>query len=136
LPQLRDFIGRFRPAGIPAERHGELAAELEPVLALLAPTDRDCARIIAAARETAAKISADARRQVAEIEAAASERAQAAREEAVQGVLIHVRDEAGRAMDEAAVAASRRHAPAEWRVKELISEALGLVLAAPGTGPE
>lgn len=136
MPQLRDFIGRFRPASIPADRHGELAAELEPVLALLAPADRDCARIIAAAREAAAKISADARRQAAEIEAAASERAQAAREEAVKGVLIHARDEAGRAMDEAAVAAGRRHDLAEWRVKELIGEALGLVLAAPETGPE
>jgi vacuolar-type H+-ATPase subunit H len=135
LPQLRDFIGRFRPASIPADRHGELAAELRPVLALLAPTDNDCAQIIAAARETAARISAGARRQVSEIEATAGRRAQAAREEAVEQVLVHARDQARRAMDEAAVAASRRPDPAEWQVKELISEALRLVLTAPGTGP-
>ena len=135
MPQLRDFIGRFRPASIPADRHGELAAELDPVLALLAPADSDCARIIAAAREAAAKISADARRQVSEIEAVAGVRAQAARQEAVELVLIHARDEARRAMDEATVAASRRHDPAEYQVKELISEALGLVLTAPGSGP-
>lgn len=135
MPQLRDFIGRFRPASIPVDRHGELTAELEPVLALLAPTDSGCARIIAAAREAAGKISADARRQVSEIEAAATERAQAAREEAVERVLLSARDEARQAMDEAAAAAGRRHHPAEYQVKELISEALGLVLTAPGTGP-
>ncbi len=135
MPQLRDFIGRVRPASIPADRHGELAAELGPVLALLAPTESDCAQIIAAAHGTAAKISADARRQVSEIEAEASERAQAVREEAAERVLMSARDEARRAMDEAAVVASRRHNPAEWQVKELISEALRLVLTAPETGP-
>ncbi len=135
MPQLRDFIGRFRPASIPADRHGALAAELEPVLALLAPTDSGCARIIAAARETAEKISADARRQVSEIEAVAGERAQAAREEEVERVLIHARDEARRAMDEAAAVAGRRHDPAECQVEELISEALGLLATAPGSGP-
>lgn len=135
MPQLRDFIGRFRPASIPADRQGELAVELGPVLALLAPTDSDCAQIIAVARGTAAKISAGARGQVSEIEAAAARRAQTAREEAVERVLIHARDEARRVMDEAAVAASRRHGPAEWQVKELISEALRLVLTTPGTGP-
>lgn len=133
--QLRDFIWRFRPASVPADRQGELAAELGPVLALLAPTDSDCAQIIATARRTAAKISGDACRQVSEIEAVAGRRAQAAREEAVERVLMSARDEARRVMDEAAVAASGRHGPAEWQVKELIGEALGLVLTAPGTGP-
>lgn len=135
MPQLRDFIGRFRPAAVPVGRQGGLAAELGPVLALLAPTDSDCAQIIAAARATAAKISADTSRQVSEIEAAAGERAQAARAEALERVLMSARDEARRAADEAAVVASRRHGPAEWQAEELISEALRLVLTAPGTGP-
>ena len=134
MPQLRDFIWRFRPAGIPADRRDDLAAELRPVLALLAPTDSDCARIIAAARGSAAKISADAGRQVSEIEDAAGRRAQAAREEAVERALMSARDEARRVLDEAAVAAARRPGPAEWQVEELISQALKLVLAVQGTG--
>ena len=44
-------------------------------------------------------------------------------------------DCASGALDAAAVAVSRRHDPAECQVKELISEALGLVLTAPETGP-
>ena len=134
MPQLRDFIGRFRPTSIPADRQGELAAELGPVLALLAPTDSDCAQIIAAARGTAATIAADAGRQVCEIEAATGRRAQAAREEAAERVLMAARDDARRVMDDAAVAASRRHGPTEWQVKELITEALRLVVTAPGSG--
>jgi hypothetical protein len=135
LPQLRDFIGRFRPASVPVGRRGGLAAELEPVLALLAPTASDCAQIIAAAQATAAKISADTSRQVSEIEAAAGERAQAARAEEVERVLTSARDEARQVTDAAAVAASARRDPAEWQAAELISEALRLILTAPGTGP-
>jgi len=135
LPQLRDFIGRFRPAAVPADRESEPAAELGPVLALLAPTDAEREQIIALARETAAKINADALRQVSEIEAAARGRAQTAREEAVEQVLMSARDETRRAMDEAATAVSRRHEPDERQVKDLIDEALNLVLTLPGSGP-
>jgi hypothetical protein len=50
LPQARDFLNRFRPAGapgaasrvaVPADRTAELASELVPVLALLAGTDAE-----------------------------------------------------------------------------------------------
>ena len=135
MPQLRDFIGRFRPASVPADRHGELTAELGPVLALLAPTDEDCGRIIAAARETAVKISAGASHQVAEIEAAAAERAQAAREEAIERAVMSAHDEAQQAVDRAAAAMSGRPGPPDEQVEELVSEALRLVLTVPGGGP-
>ena len=135
LPQLRDFIGRFRPATVPAGRESELAAELGPVLALLAPTEAECEQIIARASETAAKISAGAVRQVSEIEAAARRQAQTAREEAVQQLLVSARDETRQAMDEATAVVSRRRAPDERQVRELLDEALNLVLTLREGGP-
>ncbi|HET6967588.1 MAG TPA: hypothetical protein VFI44_04880 [Ornithinibacter sp.] len=67
MPRVRDVLHRFRPsgtpgaataAGVPADRAGELAAELEPVLALLAETDRECADILERARVEEAEIRA------------------------------------------------------------------------------
>jgi hypothetical protein len=55
MPELRDFLARFRPAGapgtaaraaVPADRSRELEAEVEPVLALLEDTDAERKRII------------------------------------------------------------------------------------------
>lgn len=68
MPQARDFLDRFRPAGapgaasraaVPADRTAELASELVPVLALLAGTDAECDRIITAARRDAEQTAAD-----------------------------------------------------------------------------
>jgi hypothetical protein len=50
VPDLRDFLSRFRPAGapgaalagVPADRRRELEAEVGPVLALLAGTQAEC----------------------------------------------------------------------------------------------
>jgi hypothetical protein len=59
MPRVRDVLQRFRPsgapgaataAGVPADRAHELAAELEPVFALLADTERECADIVDRAR--------------------------------------------------------------------------------------
>jgi hypothetical protein len=67
MPRVRDVLHRFRPsgspgaataAGVPADRAGELAAELEPVFALLADTERECANILENAREGEAEIRA------------------------------------------------------------------------------
>ena len=137
MPQLRDFIGRFRPVGVPADREAELAAELGPVLALLQPTEADCGRVVALARETAEKISAEARGRVSEIEAAASRRARTTREQEVEQALASTRDEARHALDEAATAAGQRREPERWRVEELIDEALSMILALPqaSSGP-
>jgi hypothetical protein len=61
VPQLRDFLSRFRPAGapgaaraaVPADRRRQLEAEVDPVLKLLDGPDAECTRIIAAARRDA-----------------------------------------------------------------------------------
>jgi hypothetical protein len=59
MPRVRDVLHRFRPsgapgaataAGVPVDRATELAAELQPVLALLEETERECADILERAR--------------------------------------------------------------------------------------
>ncbi|MCH0573448.1 hypothetical protein I3F60_30175, partial [Streptomyces sp. MUM 136J] len=71
MPRFREFLSRFRPAGspgaavagaVPADRSAELAAELQPVLALL----DDSAREAAAVREAAARDAAERTRAAAE----------------------------------------------------------------------
>ena len=85
MPQLGDFLNRFRPAGapgaasragVPADRAAELSAELDPVLAMLAATDAECARLVAEAEQEAGRIAAQARDQAASIAADAVQRAE------------------------------------------------------------
>lgn len=72
MPGLRDFLSRFRPAGtpgaaarpgVPVDRVAEREAELQPVLALLADTEQEAARIRCAAAEQAQQRRETARRQ-------------------------------------------------------------------------
>jgi len=140
LPQLRDFLDRFRPAGapgaaragVPADRAGELASELEPVLAQLADTEAECRRIVADAEQEASRIAADARAQAAWLAADAQRRADAARDAAAERTLAAARAEADASARAAAEQASRPHNFAEWQVSELVAAAVGLVRSPPG----
>ena len=67
MSRVRDVLQRFRPsgapgaetaAGVPVDRAGERAAELEPVFALLVDTERACADILDRARHEEAEIRA------------------------------------------------------------------------------
>ena len=67
MPRIRDLLYRFRPAGapgvagpagVPVDRVSDLAAELAPVLASLAPVQQRCAEIVEAARQEAAEVLA------------------------------------------------------------------------------
>jgi hypothetical protein len=69
MPRVRDFLYRFRPAGapgavaaagVPIDRTAELTAELEPLFASLARTERECADIRARADGDAVAIRAHA----------------------------------------------------------------------------
>ena len=72
MPRVRDVLHRFRPSGapgaatasgVPVDRAGELAAELEPVLALLEETEQECAaELERAGLEAAATRARDAER--------------------------------------------------------------------------
>lgn len=64
MPRVRDLLYRFRPsgapgaataAGVPVDRATEMAAELDPVFAKLAETERECATILERARLEAAE---------------------------------------------------------------------------------
>ena len=88
MPEGRDFLDRFRPAGapgsaaragVPADRARELADELDPVLALLDDTHAECQRIIAGAGQEAERIMAAARSEAGRIAADAGTRARTAR---------------------------------------------------------
>ena len=91
MPQWRDFLERFRPAGtpgaaaqggVPADRTADMATELEPVFMLLGDVHAAAARIIRRAAEQADEIRQDAGRQAAEIVARAQAQAETARAEA------------------------------------------------------
>jgi hypothetical protein len=95
MAPARDLLARFRPAGapgaaagrgVPADRNRELAAELGPVLSLLAPTVEEARRIRAdAARECARRREA-AHDQAKALEAGAHGLAEADRAQAALGV--------------------------------------------------
>jgi vacuolar-type H+-ATPase subunit H len=130
MPQLRDFLARFRPAGspgaaaraaVPADPASELEAELGPVLMLLSGTDAERDQVIARARSDAERITAEARAEATAIAADAERRARAARDEAARDVMALVRDEAARAIDDARQQAARTGELAGQRMPALVS---------------
>lgn len=141
LPQLGDFLSRFRPAGapgaatragVPADREAERAAELEPVLGLLAGTEQECAAITTAAGLEADRIVAGARTDAAAIRAQAARDAAVAREEAAARVLAAAREQAAREEQAARDQVASRPAAAPQDVEDLVQAALDLVLALAG----
>lgn len=143
MPQLGDFLDRFRPAGapgaatragVPADRVAELSAELDPVLAMLAATDAQCARIVAEAGREASRIAGAARERAVRIAADGGERAQAARGEAATAVLAAARAEATATEHAAAQASASRPGPSDADVQALIRAAVDLVRSMPDGG--
>ncbi len=137
MSQARDFLDRFRPAGapgparagVPADRAAELAAEVEPVLALLDGTNAECQQIIAAAQQEADRITARAQAEVAAIGQEAGRQARAAQDEAAAQVLAQAREQAQAATADAGLQARRIRRLAERRLPVLVAAAAGLVRA-------
>jgi vacuolar-type H+-ATPase subunit H len=136
MPPLRDFLTRFRPAGspgaaaragVPADRSGELEAEVAPVLALLDDTETECERLIAQARRDAEQIMADARSAADTITADAARRAGTVREQAAQQVLSAARTQAARTTQAAAQQAAQIRELARQRMPALVSRAVGTI---------
>lgn len=143
MPQFRDFLARFRPAGSPgaasrvgvaADRARELSAELAPVLALLAPTHRECKRIVAKAERDAGQIMQDARERAAAMAAEAGRRAEAVRAATAEETAAAARGEAGRAVRDAVRRAQQPRRDVEQQINELVSDAVGLVTTLPAEG--
>ena len=140
MTQARDFLDRFRPAGapgsaaragVPADRARELAAEVEPVLALLDDTHAECEQIIEAARQRAGRIMTEARAAVARIGQEADRNARAAGEEAAAEVLAQTRAEVWKTTAEAGQQAIQIRRLAQRRLPQLVAAAVGLVRAGP-----
>ena len=88
VPQWRNVLDRFRPAGtpgaagrpgIPADRGADAAAELTEVLALLDDAQEEAARTRQAATDRAQEIRRTAQRQAAELVAKARHDAESVR---------------------------------------------------------
>jgi cell division septum initiation protein DivIVA len=133
MPELRDFLDRFRPAGapgaaarvsVPADRDRELADELTPVLALLDDTHDEYARILALAEDEAGHITAAARTRAAVIMTDADERANAARDAAARELVEAARVQAELAVASAGQEAARISGLADSRIPALAERAI------------
>ena len=142
MPQPRDFLERFRPAGapgaaaragVPADRGRELDGELVPVLKLLDETYRECGQIVARAREEAARITDGARERAAAMAADAARQASAARDEAGRAVLTAARGACDREIARAERRAARTGELARHRIPALAGDAVAMIrdLGAP-----
>ncbi len=135
MPQLRDFLSRFRPAGapgagraaVPAPAPRGVAAELEPVLLLLQADQAECAGIVAAAGQEAERVLGAARADVAAMAARAARAADDIRRRAAAGVLASARIEAAAAESAAAGQAAEARELARQRIPVLAEKAVSLV---------
>jgi len=136
MPPLRDFLTRFRPAGspgaaaragVPADRSGELEAEVAPVLARLDDTEAEHERLIAQARRDAEQIVAAARSAADAIAADANQRAETAREQAAHQVVTAARKQAARTTRAATQQAALIRELARQRSPALVSRIVGMI---------
>lgn len=134
MPPLRDFLTRFRPAGspgaaaragVPADRSGELEAEVAPVLARLDDTDAEHERLIAQARRDGEQIVAAARAAADAITADAARRAETVREQAAQRVMAAARKQGARTTQVATQQAAQIRELARQRMPALVSRVVG-----------
>lgn len=143
-----DFLRRFRfhvvpgaPAAVPApaDRAGELAAEVAPIFAVLEATQRDAEATISAAERDAAAVRASATEQGQRLIAAAWAGADAARDDAARRRLADGDRERERVLADGRVEADRIARVAADRMPVLIDDVVRRVLAraAPaGGGPQ
>jgi len=137
MPPLRDFLTRFRPAGspgaaaraagVPADRSGELEAEVAPVLALLDDTAAERERLITQARREAEQIVAAARSAAGAIAADTAQRAQAVREQAAGQVMTAAREQAAKTAEDARRQAAQIRELARQRTPALVSRIVGTI---------
>lgn len=135
MPQVRDFLSRFRPAGapgagrapVPADRRKELELEAGSVLMLLDGPATESAEIIAAAHRDAQEIIRVARSEADSIVSAARQRAAADIAERVQEAVSAARTEAESIKAAGASEAAAIQECARQRLPALTDRAVALV---------
>jgi hypothetical protein len=140
VAQFSDFLTRFRPASVPgsaataavpADKAAALAAELDPVLELLASTDQWCAGVIAAAEQEAARLMSEAAEKAAGITALGRRQADEARKAAAGEVMALAGTRRNQLLQAADEAVHARALPAETDVQALIDQAIDFVKSVP-----
>jgi vacuolar-type H+-ATPase subunit H len=138
MSPVREFLQRFTPAGtpgkaaaaaVPADRARDLAAELEPVFAMLAGPEAERSRILNEAEGDARRIRDDARRRADDMVVTARERAEAVRADAAAAVLARAGATADAALRAAEQEAQVIHACAAQRMPGYVDRAVRAVLA-------
>lgn len=131
-----DFLSRFKPAaapgsasraGVPADRAAQLAAELGPVLEMLATTRERCTAIAADGEQEAARITRQAAERTARITAEGAKRVAAARDAAAREVVSAAQAQAAAELSAAVGSVRSRRTPDEADVAALIRLAVGMV---------
>jgi vacuolar-type H+-ATPase subunit H len=141
MMNLREFLQRFRPVGIPgaasrpgvpADRTAELVTELEPVLALLAGVEDQAERIRRDGRAQAALRLQQARLQAETIVTEANMRAAAVRAEVAAQAQATVTQEWEEIAASTQESTERLRARAAARMPDYVDRAVALALAALG----
>lgn len=137
MPRMRDILQRFRPTsapgaastgGVPADRAADMAAELRPVLAMLAATQATCRTLTEDARLDAVRIRSEA-----------VDQARAIRDDGPRRAAAERADVAGRVSRQGATDAEDRSQGARLsadhltaHARELLPEYVESVVAATG----
>jgi hypothetical protein len=134
VPRVRDLLYRFRPAGgpgsatpagIPADRARDLAEELEPVFAALAPTLSRCRSVVEEGHRAADRVRARDALEVERLAATSSARAATERALARAAVLADADSQGAQVEAEAQARADRLRS----RLGELLPTYLEQVVA-------
>jgi hypothetical protein len=140
----RDILNRFRPAatpgaaarpGVPADRVTETAAELGPVLDLLAAVESECDRLREAAALHAEETRARAREQAAALVASARARADSERAASAARARTRADAEVTRLREDAERQTADLRELAEDRMPDYLTRVVAMVRAAGADDP-
>jgi ABC-type nitrate/sulfonate/bicarbonate transport system substrate-binding protein len=143
MATLRDFVRRFRPAGtpgaaapagVPADRVSERAAELGPVFDALQDTVSETEAVVAGARREAERRRMAAAQRVAELLADAQQEADAARASAAAAAIAVAAGEQEDLLDQAHRDAAEIRSRASEQLPILVDRVVAAVKAATRAG--
>lgn len=137
MASLRDLLQRYRPVGtpgaaarpgVPADRATEVAAELEPVLALLAGTEEEVRGLRAEAHEQARRIREQAAREAEDLVAEAREGVSEVRARSAARARAEAAPDGERLVDAARESVRRMRERAGAAMPEHVEKAVALAL--------